>query len=214
MVVFPHPDDETMATGGLLLVAHHFGWKTIVISLTKGDAGRLHINPKGKSIGELRVQELSGAAKILKVSKLIIEDFGDGKLKGKRVKVESYLKQAVKTYRPGILVTYDHSGLTGHPDHIALSVAVKEVISKLPDKPTLLWVTLPKTWHNIWHPRVAQYVTKPTHVLDLGHFVFGKYLAAKSHRSQVFTKPFLPLILLLLLRRKEWYHKVAEYENL
>lgn len=39
MTVFPHPDDETMASGGLLLAAKRLGWKTVVVVLTKGGAG-------------------------------------------------------------------------------------------------------------------------------------------------------------------------------
>ena len=180
MVIFPHPDDETMATGGLLLYAKLIGWKTIVVTLTKGDAGRLNIHPRGRTVSEIREGELKKAAKILKVSNLIIGDFSDGKLNNNKSTVISYVKEIIRKHEPGIVLTYDHSGITGHPDHITLSLIVKEIFQNgLGKKSVLFWSTLPKSWQISLHPLAVPYISKPTHILSLGRLVIKKYFVAK-----------------------------------
>ncbi|KKQ25909.1 MAG: hypothetical protein US62_C0042G0009 [Candidatus Woesebacteria bacterium GW2011_GWA1_37_8] len=46
MVIFPHPDDESMMTGGLLSTAHKLGIRTVVVTITKGGAGKFTFIPK------------------------------------------------------------------------------------------------------------------------------------------------------------------------
>ena len=52
LVVYPHPDDETMGAAGILMAAKKYDFKTIAITLTDGAAGKVHINLKGKSLYE------------------------------------------------------------------------------------------------------------------------------------------------------------------
>lgn len=213
MVVFPHPDDESMMTGGLLTIAVKSGLKTVVVTLTKGGAGKLYINPRGKSTKEVRSQELNGACKALVVNKFYGGDFGDGELKNQTGKWKPWLLGIIKKEKPKIMVTYDHSGLTGHPDHIVLSKAIMSMYEgqALLHRPQLYWVSLNEKLTNWFVPKdVRQYFQKPTHILDLGFDWITKWRAVKCHKSQRYAqiKITFPLFLYLALNHFEWYHKV------
>lgn len=202
LVVYPHPDDETMASGGLLLAAKKLGWQTIVVILTKGGAGQIHIHAKGRSLKSIRVEELKKAAQILKVDELIIGDFDDGKLREQKAKWQKWLNEQIAKYDPGIVVTYDHTGITGHPDHISLSVSLRNTQSKL------FWSTVPQDFRFL-NPLVKEFAPGPTHTLALKGDWYKKYLAASAHKSQALGKGWpVPLWLGLYLYKTEWYHEV------
>jgi LmbE family N-acetylglucosaminyl deacetylase len=200
MVIYPHPDDETMASGGLLLAAKKAGWKTIVVILTNGSAGKNHL--KKGILQEIRMDELKTAVNILGVDELIVGKFDDGKLREQQRSWEKWLNDQISKYNPGWLVTYDHSGISGHPDHISLSVALRNTNAKL------WWSTVPKDFRLLNH-LVKDYVSGPTHQLYMGWNWTKKYLAAATHKSQALGKGLpIPLWLALFLYRTEWYHEV------
>lgn len=200
MTVFPHPDDESMATGGLLLAAKQLGWKTIVVSLTKGEAGQNHL--RAGELESIRVEELNKASKILKVDELVIGNFADGKLRQTETKWSKWLNAQMIKYNPSWIVTYDPSGLTGHPDHIALS---KFVIKYSKSK---LWFTTMSKTLKYYNSKIKDYLTEPTHKLNLGFDWIGKSQAAYAHKSQHLGKSLpIPLWMALAYLRCEWYHE-------
>jgi len=224
MTIFPHPDDETLATGGLLLVARRLGWRTVAVVLTKGEAGRIFVRGIKEPLALAREKELRKAAGYLKISDLVMLDLGDGKLKermtdlpgeahrigGAKSGIELKIEELIDKYKPGIVVTYDRTGISGHPDHIASCLIVKKILLKKQEKgqkiPLLLWVSLPK---NYLTGHILRKFSQPTHVLNFGWYWLRKYRAAKAHRSQKVSRNYpLPYWLVLLLLRREWYHQV------
>lgn len=142
LVIFPHADDEVITCGGFL---HHLaiaGASVTLVLLTKGERGPNPThdgNPKA-----LRTQEAQSVAAMLRITKLIQEDFGDGNLHVKKQKLEIYLAALIEQEQPDLLITYDLAGLYGHLDHITCS----EIVTKLkhttfPEVP-LWYATLPK----------------------------------------------------------------------
>ncbi len=210
MVVYPHPDDETMAAGGLLMAAKKMGYKTIAVLLTKGAAGQIHIHPRGKSLKELRETELKQAIKILGVDELVLGDFDDGKLR--QQKWTTWIVDVLKKYQPGIVVSYDHSGLSGHPDHISLSVALKKLVNK---DMVLLWTTVSDDLaKRIVHPQTQKYLVSPDYKLDLGFDWVKKWQAARAHASQALGNNMpIPLSVAFAWQHYEWYYKVDLNKN-
>jgi|GEM_PF-1570112 len=211
LVIYPHPDDETMASGGILVMAKKFGWKTVVVTLTHGGAGQVYTNLKGKSLKETRAQELNRAVNHLHVDELVLGDFDDGKLRQTSSLWQSWVKKLIDQHNPGIVVTYDHSGVTGHPDHISLSLAILKIIKESKSKVKLFWNTFPKDSlaTRYVHDGVRDLTTEPTYVLDLDFLtVFSKWRAAKAHKSQYLGKSLpVPLLLSFMFLHKEWYHE-------
>jgi LmbE family N-acetylglucosaminyl deacetylase len=211
MVIFPHPDDETMASGGLITMAKKYGWRVIAVVLTAGEAGKSSVSLLNTTLSEIRKKELAKAVKILKIDQLITNNFGDGRLKGKEEEYIPWISAQIKRFNPQIIVTFDHSGFSGHPDHISLSLVVKEVIRILPkdSRPWLLWPTMKrKMAQKFVRPDVLPYLSEADYQLNLGFRWFYKWLASKAHKSQSLGKNrLIPYWLFMFFYPYEWYHK-------
>lgn len=212
MVIFPHPDDESVAAAGLLVAAKQHGWKTVVVTLTHGEAGKVHIHPNGRSTKEVRLSELKKASKIISVDELIVGDFDDGKLRETVVKWKPWLVKKLQEYNPTIVVTYDHAGITGHPDHISLSLEMLKLTKRLArknEKLMLFWVSMPKQLKDkLLDSAISSTASCPTHELNLGPSFVKKWLAIRAHKSQK-TLQFWQMFYFLVIMRREWYYKVS-----
>ncbi len=210
MVIFPHPDDETFASGGLLLEAKKYGWQTIVVILTKGGAGKIHIDSQSKTLEEIRTNELAEAVNILKVDHLVLGDFPDGGLRKKNAKWVLWLSSQLDKFKPSLVVTYDNAGFTGHPDHIILSLEIKKLLEKR-ENVDLYWATsLEDKFIKFVNIRLLKNLAKTTHELNLDPtLLFSKWLAILKHKSQGYGKKYgLQTLAYLFKNHFEWYHKV------
>jgi LmbE family N-acetylglucosaminyl deacetylase len=118
LLVFPHPDDETVNCGGTANRFSKSGSAVTVLLLTRGERG----NPEGRldtALGETRRAEAIRAASILGASSLIHEDLGDGCLDERREEVGRRIAATIEAIKPDLIVTYDLAGLDGHSDHMA-----------------------------------------------------------------------------------------------
>jgi len=118
LVVFPHPDDETVMASGLIQRALALGWQVKVVCLTRGEAGQVHVHPQGISILKLRRLEMEKAMDILGVKEVVLWHQGDGRLKD-RDDWQERLGELVVEYNPGMVVSYGPDGVSGHPDHLS-----------------------------------------------------------------------------------------------
>ncbi|KKT72435.1 MAG: LmbE family protein [Candidatus Collierbacteria bacterium GW2011_GWB1_44_6] len=141
LVVFPHPDDESVMAGGLIQRAMAGGYQVTVLTLTEGGRGKIHISGRGRSSAEIRRQEMASAMSRLGVSDWIMWKFDDGKLR-RTMRWRERLSKFVSETSPGLVVTYDLSGVSGHPDHISLSLEVFRTLKRIKNKKIkLLWVS-------------------------------------------------------------------------
>ena len=211
MVIFPHPDDETMATGGLIITAKKYQWQVVAVVLTGGEAGKSAVSLSNTTLREVRKKELEKAVKILKIDQLITNNFGDGQLKGKENEYIPWISAQIKRFNPQIIVTYDHSGFSGHPDHISLSLVVKEMIRVLPKdiRPWLLWPTMNrKLAKKFVRPDILSYLSEADYQLDLKLSWISKWKASKAHKSQALgNNRLIPYWLFMFFYHYEWYHK-------
>jgi len=185
LVVFPHPDDESVMAGGLIIRALALGYKVTVICLTKGGRGKIHINGNGKSAEEIRESEFGAAMEALGVTDYHVWSFQDGGLRKSRSWQEK-LTRLIKEFRPGLVVSYDHSGVTGHPDHIAASRTVFEVVAGLPGDARLWWPSFSGKLRKLFvDPRVTDLLPAANLRLDLtAKEALKKWRAISAHRSQ------------------------------
>jgi LmbE family N-acetylglucosaminyl deacetylase len=218
LVVFPHPDDESVMSAGLIQAAIAQGWRVRVISLTHGEAGKMHINGKGKSLKEIRKLEFEQAMKHLQVADSHVHHFPDGNLKQTKLSWRNMLKTEIASFKPGIMVTYDSTGITGHPDHVVLSYEISLLVNELnndttKNAPHLLWPAyegLPKK--RMYHPELFNSAPEPSHRLVLNPTqVLKKYQAIKAHKSQRVGKSQpMPLWLVMVLFGRNEYYTLAK----
>lgn len=214
LAICPHPDDETLPIGGLLLEAKRAGWKTSVICLTKGGAGKVSFQTD-LATEKLRMAEFKKAVQILGVSKYYLLDFTDGSLRDSQAVVEKRLSKFLEEIKPGVVVTYDHSGATGHPDHILTSLVVHKLVEKSDKKITLLWVSfrgIARKFNK--KSKTFRYFTTPNLYLSLSlQSRFKKTKAYLQHKSQIPSFKVKTLFVLYCLFISETYHIVDVKKN-
>jgi N-acetylglucosamine malate deacetylase 2 len=157
MLVFPHPDDEITCAGTLKWL-DQAGKETILITLTRGEAGSTNgrveeSDPilKQQKLGELRSQELQSVGQLLGIDHLEIFDFPDSGIQTIPAdRLKTAIAATIDRYQPSVLITYDDRvGLYGHPDHRLIAGYVKEIFQSQrhqADFPVrqLYQITLPK----------------------------------------------------------------------
>jgi LmbE family N-acetylglucosaminyl deacetylase len=217
LVMFPHPDDESVMAAGLIQQALRASWQVRVICLTHGEAGKIHINCNGLSLKEIRKKEFEKAMRVLGVSNFEVKNFADGKLASTKQAWQQAVKKEIEIFEPGLVVTYDTTGITGHPDHVVLSHEISLVVNELrKDKSKnatqLLWPAydgLPKK--RMYHPELIESALAPTHHVSLAPAqVYKKYQAIKAHQSQQVGKSQpIPLGLVMVLFGGSEYYTLA-----
>lgn len=211
LAVDPHPDDETMLSGGF--IEHFSGQKNIVLKhvcFTCGEKGDELLKVSEKELAEIRIKEYSNAIETLGCDQHAILHFPDGALERRSQEIRKKIDAEIAEFKPNVILTYERAGLYGHPDHIALSKAVHELVSeKYPDikvlyktlsNRVLKWIKLP--YHMANGLEVKQAV--PKYRLPVWRHAGKKYQAARQHKSQNLGQG-KPLWLLMLLFTNEYF---------
>lgn len=206
LVIFPHPDDESVMAGGLIMTALRMGFWVTVLTLTEGDKGKIYIHGKGRSVAEIRRYEEAKAMSVLGVVDWVMWKFDDGRLRTKTL-WRKRLSDFVKNTEPGVVVTYDLSGVSGHPDHISVSLEVLRLF-KSTKRFRLLWTSFQGAMkYKVVDTRVAKYLQDPELFLDLDVWsALRKWSSVFAHRSQNLGD-FLKSSrwFLVFTARREWY---------
>jgi len=125
MCVLAHPDDESLGTGGILAKYAAEGVHTYLVTATRGErgwSGPPGENPGLFELGRMRQEELGCASAILGLKELVFLDYIDGELdQADPLPITATLVHQIRRIRPQVVVTFDGSGVYGHPDHIAIS---------------------------------------------------------------------------------------------
>jgi LmbE family N-acetylglucosaminyl deacetylase len=192
LIVAPHPDDESLGTGGLLQRAFDSHVPVRILFGTKGENNpwaqrfwerRWNIGPdERKEWGERRRQEALDAISVLggetECAKFLsLPDQGITRLlmKGDSELLVLFAKE-IEEWLPTLVVI--PSMYDAHPDHSALSVILSAVLD-------LFGAGLIRTWEYLVHePQVA--VTRKPMTLRLSpEEVEGKKKAILCHKTQV-----------------------------
>lgn len=125
MCVLAHPDDESLAMGGMLARYSASGIQTYLVMATRGERG--WFGPPGEypgphALGRLREAELHAAARVLGLREVAFLDYLDGELdRAEPAEATARIVAHIRRVRPDVVVTFDPNGMYGHPDHVAVS---------------------------------------------------------------------------------------------
>jgi N-acetylglucosamine malate deacetylase 2 len=133
LAVFAHPDDEAFGPGGTLAKYAHEGVEINLLCATRGESGEineevrnqnLEFGNKNIKLHHIREKEVLESAKTLGVKKVEFLDFIDGTLCNNDYhKIADKIIQKIDDFRPQILLTNERLGISGHIDHITVSMA-------------------------------------------------------------------------------------------
>lgn len=128
-----HPDDESIATGGVMARAAEEGHRVVLVVATRGENGEVaegFLGP-GEELWQRRVQETHAAAAVLGVARVEFLGYVDSGMVGTpendapgcfwRADVEeaaARLAAILAEESADVLTVYDENGVYGHPDHI------------------------------------------------------------------------------------------------
>lgn len=125
LCVLAHPDDESLALGGVLARYAAEGVETYLVTATSGERGWQGLpeeQPGPQALANIREAELRAAAAVLGIRELRLLRYPDGGLASADQRaLTAQIAQAVRQIRPQVVVTFGPDGATGHPDHIAIS---------------------------------------------------------------------------------------------
>jgi LmbE family N-acetylglucosaminyl deacetylase len=134
LLVHAHPDDECVATGGVMIRAHDHGHRVVLVTATRGEEGEIHnmdeasVRPR---LGEVRTEELRRSGEILGVDRQVFLEYRDSGMAGTPSnddprsfhsaplgEAAGRLAAIMREERPDVVVTYTPDGTYGHPDHM------------------------------------------------------------------------------------------------
>lgn len=134
LLVHAHPDDEAIATGGVMLRAHRDGHRVVLVTCTRGEEGEIFTLDEAETrpiLGQVREQELRRGAQVLGVDRIEFLGYRDSGMAGEpsndnpnsfdRAPLEeaaARLAVTLREERPDVVVTYTADGTYGHPDHV------------------------------------------------------------------------------------------------
>jgi LmbE family N-acetylglucosaminyl deacetylase len=163
VLVHAHPDDETIATGGVMLRAHRAGHRVVLVTATRGEEGQIFTLDEAATrprLGEVREAELRRAGEILGVDRLVFLGYRDSGMAGTPsnddprsfhaaplVEAAGRVAAILEEERPEVVVTYTPDGTYGHPDHIKASLTAGAAVEMLKGSdggsPALYWHAVP-----------------------------------------------------------------------
>lgn len=137
VAVFAHPDDEAFGPAGTIAKLAKEN-DVYLLCATKGEVGI------GRGdLGKVRSKELLRSARILGIKKVYFLGFVDGTLSNSLYhKLAKKIEEKFRLLKPEVVLTVENRGVSGHLDHITVSMVTTYVFKRLPFIKTLLYSCL------------------------------------------------------------------------
>ncbi len=212
LFIYPHPDDETFFNATLIQRLINSGTNIFVVCLTKGGASTLANTLKShEQLKQARTHEFESVMNYLKVTNYQIYDLPDGQLVQTQIETHDLIRAKLAEFSPKTVVTYEPSGVYGHPDHILVSNIVSKLAQDLNLR--LIYATVAKDYKSSENSlRMATDITKvqplsPNRALKLTVKEYlTKLKALRLYKSQVSLKhEFKHKVYALFKMRYEYY---------
>lgn len=200
LCVTAHPDDESGAFGGALLLAHRDGVETSILCLTDGQAAHFRGGVEDNAaLGRQRRGELAAACETLGVTRHEILHYPDGDLlRQDFYQVTGEIVARIRTLRPQVVLTFGgDGGVNLHRDHTFVSAATTAAFhwasrseffpeQKLaPHTPQKLYYSSTPFVAVRNRPELSGAATAPASLtLELGELSRRKWEAFAKHSSQ------------------------------
>lgn len=185
VAVFAHPDDEAFGPAGTI-AKFSKSHDVYILCATCGEAGGNNLR-----IAQIRSKELRKSAKILGVRGVYFLDFIDGTLSNSLYhNLAEKIEKKLTELKPQTILTYEPQGISGHIDHITVSMVTTFVFYKLPFVKTLLYYcigdqtrSLIKDYFIYFPPGYKK--SEIDKIVDIKDVWDAKVKAMMAHKSQI-----------------------------
>jgi LmbE family N-acetylglucosaminyl deacetylase len=198
--IWAHPDDEAYLSAGLMGLARHAGNRVVVATATRGEHGT--DNPDlwpPDHLARTREQEMAASLAHVDVREHHWLDYRDGGLQQIAAdRGTEHIARLINTIRPDTIVTFGPDGMTGHPDHQAISGWVTTAWTETGRTARLWYATVTPEFHNTWgavnekvrfwfagsQPPSDSQQNLAYQVRCQGHLLEAKFGALQAHTTQ------------------------------
>lgn len=175
-----HPDDVELGCSGTILASVAEGKKAGIIDLTKGELGT-------RGSAEIRKEEASNAAKVLKVTVRENLEMADGFFQNDESHQRKVI-EVIRKYRPEIILC--NSIEDRHPDHGRSAELVEDAafLSGLRKIETFIHGEKQQEWRPkyVFH-YIQDRFLQPGFVFDISNFIDEKLKAVMCYKTQFFN---------------------------
>ncbi|OLF17057.1 PIG-L family deacetylase [Actinophytocola xanthii] len=220
MVTFhAHPDDESIACGGVMRKAYEQGHRVVLVVATRGELGEVPEGflADGEQLWQRRVEETKAAAEVLGAARVEFLGYTDSGMMGEPTndapgtfwtadveEAAEKLAAILREENADVLTVYDDHGGYGHPDHIQVH-RVGMRAAELAGTPRVFQATMNRDAMKRRQEQVAGDVdfTPPdlgddfgtpeaelTTAVDVTQWIDHKRRAMRAHASQISEQSF------------------------
>lgn len=160
LTIWTHPDDEILLSAGLMSLAARDGYRVVSVVATKGEQKSWRDKFKPLSpLGNVREEELLAAQKILGIKEHHTLGYSDGKCSEVNdQEAADKISEIIKEVSPDSILTFGPDGLTGDPDHQAVSRWVKLAFdSSAKSGANLYYATVSTEWATKYLPKLQAF---------------------------------------------------------
>ena len=203
--VWAHPDDEAYLSAGLMMQFRANGDRVVVVTATAGELGTS--DPQQwppERLARHRRRELRASLAALGVGEVRFLGFADGACAASDG--TWLVADHIADIEPDVIVTFGPDGMTGHPDHLAVSRWTTDAWATTRPATDLWYATVTPEFHAQWGPvndRIGLFADQPAppcterdalaHSLTLTDRELDRKIAAlRAHASQ--TVPLVELM--------------------
>lgn len=151
--VWAHPDDETYLMAGIMAEAVARGDRVALVTATRGEAGSQdHERWPPDEMGAIRERELEDCLRVLGIKEHRWLDYVDGLCDAvPHDEAVEKLGPVFEEIQPDSVLTFGPEGLTGHPDHMAVSEWTADAFERFAKPGARLFYAMASTeWHEEW----------------------------------------------------------------
>jgi LmbE family N-acetylglucosaminyl deacetylase len=210
--VWAHPDDEAYLTAGLMLEYTSRGDRVVLLTATSGEHGTDDpVQWPPEVLARHRRRELRDSLAALGVHESHFLGLEDGTCAAADETDE--IARLIREIEPDVIVTFGPDGMTGHPDHLAVSRWTTDAWATTASDAELWYATLTPEFHARWghlNAQIGLWSGQPhppstrrdelRHVVSLsGARLDAKIAALLAHHSQ--TGPLVERVGLRAFRR-------------
>ena len=201
LVVMAHPDDESFGPAGTLALYAAEGVEIHLMCVTNGDASdavlpgtqTLTQSERQQHLATIRQQELRRAAEVIGIAHIDFLNFPDGQLCNALYHaISEKIMNKMECFSPHVVIAPEPQGISGHLDHMAVSMITTYSFIKSQYGYKLYYVCLPKdVVSQVPHDNYFVYFPDGyeqsviTTRIDYRLFLDKKLAAMRQHLSQI-----------------------------
>ncbi len=147
--LWAHPDDEAYLSAGLMYRFVRRNDRVVVVTATRGELGSMGREVSSPAqLAQRRSAELAASLAAVGVHDHRILDYQDGACAD--ADGTSDFVDVITDVDPDIIVTFGPDGITGHPDHRAVSAWATRAHAATRSRAQLWYATLTADFHREW----------------------------------------------------------------